>query len=131
MARGLAGADKGLVACSMPRWQVAYLTACTAIVGGTLAYLLCDFGQWPRLLYEPYSRSWLFSAKAPTAATMHYLGMLLWGLSGAICSSALTLVVCKRSGRTLSDRTMQLIGAWSLTLVGFCGLYFLWGLWPF
>ncbi len=116
---------------SMPRWQVAYLTACMAIMGGTLFYLLCDFGSWPRLMYEPYAREWLFDDKAPSAATMHYPGMLLWGLSGAICMATLTVVIAKKIPRSLSDRTLQLVGGWTITLSAFCGLYFLWGLWPF
>jgi len=82
-------------------------------------------------MYEPYSREWIFDNQAPTTATMQYPGMLLWGLSGGICSAALTLVLAKRAKKPWTDSTLQLIGAWTLTSSVFCGLYFLWGLWPF
>ncbi len=102
-----------------------------AVIGGSLAYLLCDFGQWPLLMYEPYERQWFVATEAPTPATMLYLGMLLWGVGGAIVSAAISVLVCSRLKPALADSTLQLMGGWALTSCGICGLYYLWGLWPF
>jgi hypothetical protein len=102
-----------------------------AVVGGAIAYLLCDFGGWPMLMYEPYEHEWLVARMPPTAAAMVYPGMILWGFCGALSSSALTLVVASRVSRPASDSLLRLVGGWALTSVLVTALYFLWGLWPF
>ena len=115
----------------MPRWQVAYLAGCMAVVGGAIAYLMCDFGGWPMLMYEPYEDRWLVARMPPTTAAMVYPGMILWGACGALVSSALTLVIASRVSWKPSDSALQLVGGWALTSVLVTALYFLWGLWPF
>jgi hypothetical protein len=102
-----------------------------AVIGGALAYLLCDFGEWPKLMYDVYEREWLVASKPPAASVMVYPGMILWGLCGATTSAALCVALAQRSKRELSASFLQLVAGWALSAVGLTALYFLWGLWPF
>ena len=102
-----------------------------AVIGGSLCYLLSDFGSWPMLMYEPYERAWLVASEPPSASAMLYPGMLLWGGCGALVSAAGGLVVLSRRERALADTTITLLGLWAMSAVGFTAMYFLWGLWPF
>ena len=102
-----------------------------AVIGGALCYMLCDFGQWPLLMYEPYERTWMVASRSPSAAAMLYPGMLLWGLCGGLASAAASLVILSRRRRDLSPSAIALLGLWALSSVAFTALYFLWGLWPF
>ena len=115
----------------MPRWQVAYLAGCMALAGGALAYLLCDFGGWPMLMYDPYKHEWLVASKPPAPTVLIYPGMMLWGFCGAMTSAALSVVAGQRRRTPLSDGALLLAGAWGITAVLIAALYFLWGLWPF
>ena len=115
----------------MPRYQVAYLASCVAAIGGTLFYLLCDFGQWPLLMYDPYLHQWLIAEVAPSAAVMVYPGMILWGFCGAISAAALTLILASRVSWKPSSTALNLLGGWALISFVVTALYFLWGLWPF
>ncbi len=102
-----------------------------ALAGGALAYLLCDFGKWPMLMYEVYGREWLVASKPPAPSVMVYPGMMLWGFCGAMTSAALGVAVGQRRRKALSEATLRLAGAWAITAVLVTALYFLWGLWPF
>lgn len=117
------------------KWQFGYLAACAAVVFGSLAYFLCDFGAWPRLMYLPYEREWIVASALPSSSAMVYPGMLVWGAAGAFFGAAATLVVGivrNRGGeRPLRPATLHLWAAWSLTAFSFTALYFFWGLWPF
>src|SRR5690606_19582012 len=109
----------------------AYLAACAAVIGGSLAYVLCDFGQWPMLMLLPYEGEWAFGAEAPDPAAMPYPGMLVWGALGAALAGALAWAVAGRRREPVSDTALSLAGGWALTAAGFAGAYYFWGLWPF
>lgn len=102
-----------------------------AVVGGALAYLLCDFGEWPLLMYDVNAHRWLVASQAPATSVMVYPGMILWGLCGASSSAALCVAVAKRHKSEMSAASLQLAAGWSLSAALVCALYFLWGLWPF
>jgi len=114
----------------VPRWQQRFLAACGGIVGYCLAYVLCDFGKWPRLAYSPLDHAWRMTS-SPAPLEMSYLGMVLWGLGGALVGAGIVSVAARLVGRELSASVDRLAGAWALTAVGFAGLYFTWALWPF
>jgi len=113
------------------REHVAYAAACMAVIGGALLYMLCDFGGWPLLVYEPYEHAWVVASSAPSAAAMLFPGMLLWGLCGALVCAAPTLVLLSSRKKPLPASAMTLLGAWAVSATVFTALYFLWGLWPF
>lgn len=102
-----------------------------AVVGGALAYLLCDFGGWPLLMYEPYEREWLLANMPPATSVMVFPGMILWGMCGATTSAAITVVVAGKVSWRPSDAALHLVGGWALTTSLVAALYFLWSLWPF
>ena len=120
-----------VVGCGVPRAQVAYVVACLAVIGGSLGYMLCDFGGWPLLVYEPFARSWQVTSSPPSAAAILYPGMLLWGLCGSLVFAAIGVVVASRRATALSGPSVSLLGAWAVSSVAFVSMYFLWGLWPF
>jgi hypothetical protein len=108
-----------------------YLAATAAIVGFALVVAMCDFGQWPRILYWPYRRSWSVGVPGPEQIVIGYWGTWLWGASGAL---VLAVVVWLASGwwrRSVSDPVLRLAGAWAITAVGLSAGYYLWNLWPF
>ena len=115
----------------MPPEQRSYVVACVALCGGALCYMLCDFGQWPTLMYEPYQEQFFVARQPPSAATMAYPGMLLWGVVGWIVAAVLAILGSSRISKPLSRARMALLGLWTLTLVLLVAGYFLWGLWPF
>jgi hypothetical protein len=113
----------------MPRAHRAYLIATCAIIGGAFAYAACEWGRWPRLIYAPLAGGvTLDTATSPTA--MAYLGIVAWGIGGAGCGALVGAAIAAAVRRPLSDRWIQLFGAWAITALLLAGLYFTWGLWP-
>lgn len=102
-----------------------------AVTFGALAYLLCDFGEWPLLMYDVNAHNWIVATQPPAASVMVYPGMILWGLCGGTSSAALCVAVGSRRKRELSSASLQLAAGWALSAVVVSALYFLWGLWPF
>ena len=102
-----------------------------AVAFGALAYLLCDFGEWPLLMYDVNAHNWIVATQPPAGSVMAYPGMILWGLCGGTISAALCVAVGRRRKRELSAASLQLAAGWALSAVVFSALYFLWGLWPF
>jgi hypothetical protein len=114
----------------MPAWQRRYLVASAAIIGYCVAYVVCDFGGFRKLTYEPLERSWHFTNQ-PTPLSMGYLGIVLWGAGGALVCGALAYGATRRFDRELPKRVYTFMGAWALTAFGYAGLYYTWGLGPF
>jgi hypothetical protein len=111
-----------------PRWQRAYVVATCAIIGGAFAYAACDWGHWPRLTYHPLSGT--FTMRTTAAISMPYLGTVAWGLGGAICGALLGAIGVRLVPRVWAPRTLQLLGAWSITAILLAGWYYTWNLWP-
>jgi len=106
------------------------MIACSAVGGFALAYTLCDFASWPRVVYAPVEHSWRLT-EAPRPLESGYLGLVLWGLGGALVLAAVVALATRMVGRELSHTWNQLVAAWTLTAFAYAGLYFTWGLWPF
>jgi hypothetical protein len=115
----------------MVRWQRAYLSACAALIGGCLAYALCDFLAWPRLTYFPLEHDWRLASGSSGAIGSSYLGMVLWGVSGAAVAGIVTWLLLGTVRRTVSERWLGLAGAWAASALILGGLYFTWKEWPF
>lgn len=111
------------------RWRRRYAIAVAAVIGGALAYGLCDWGQWPRLTLEPYGGSWSWPGGPTRTVPINYFGGLLWGAGGAVVGGAIGAVLGPRLAQTKATR--GLTTAWALTAVALVALYFLWTLWPF
>jgi hypothetical protein len=115
----------------MPRHQIAYVASCMAVMVGALCYMLCDFGSWPMLMYEPYEREWVMTSQMPSMVAMAYPGMMVWGLCGAASGAAVTVLGLSQRKKEMSPAALRLVGAWALTSAIVACVYFLWGLWPF
>lgn len=115
----------------MPRWQRAYFAVCTAIAGFAIAYVMCDYAQWPRLTYFPVEREWRFVAGYPGRVPMAYVGTVLWGVGGAMLGAASAWIATRFIDRELSRRWTNLFGAWALAAFAYAGVYYTWSLWPF
>jgi hypothetical protein len=116
----------------MPRWQRAYVVAACALIGAAFAYALCDWAQWPRLAYLPVVEELTMHPRGDAVA-ITYLGNLAWGLGGAASGTlvgAAVCAVCALAKRSLSGRTLRLLGAWAITAVVMAGLYYTWTVWP-
>jgi hypothetical protein len=112
----------------MPRQQRAYVIAMCAIIGGAFAYAACEWGQWPRLGYEPLQERWTFERSH--AIRMLYIGIVLWGIGGLVCGALVGAGLTKIFPRTWSDLVLRLFGAWAITAILLAGSYFTWSLWP-
>jgi len=115
----------------VPRWQVVYAAVMTAILGWSIAYVLCDWAGWPRLTYFPYEHAWRFVAGKAGQVPMNYVGTILWGLSGGLVGAALGAVGARLWRRPLPQRAIALLGAWAMTAFLYAGSYYMWNLWPF
>jgi len=113
----------------MPRWQRAYVIATCAVIGGALAYTLCDWGSWPKLTYLPITGELALHAP-PDAVAMAYPGIALWGACGAACGALAGALLARIARRPWPDRTLQLFGAWAITAILLAGAYYTWNLWP-
>jgi len=113
----------------MPRWQRAYAIAMCALIGGALAYTLCEWAQWPRLTYKPLTGEIVVRSHVIGVA-MTYFGTIAWGLGGAALGALVAAGACAAWKRPAPDRVLRLLGAWAITAILLAGLYFTWTLWP-
>jgi hypothetical protein len=115
-------------------FQRAYLVACCAIIGGSLAYWLAHWAELPVLLYVPLQRRWTFEPPLTTPA-ITYFGLLLWGgagtLCGALAGAGIDAAANAALRRPLSASALRLFGAWAITAFVLTGWYYTWNLWPF
>ena len=112
----------------MPRAERAYVIAMCAIIGGAFAYAACEWGLWPRLIYYPLAGDFTFTPRA--GVSMAYLGIVAWGIGGAICGALVGALLCRAVPRPWPNRAYHLFGAWAITAIVLAGGYFTWGLWP-
>jgi hypothetical protein len=119
------------VSPAVPAWQRTYLTACAGIIGFALAYVLCDYAEWPRLTYFPYERTWAFVTRSPSPVPANYVGTILWGMGGALVGSGCAYLLLGLGRRGWPDRWLRLAGGWAVAAFLYAGLYFTWNLWPF
>jgi hypothetical protein len=113
----------------MPRWQRAYAIATCSLIGAALAYALCDWSQWPRLTYLPLTETWTMRPPG-NAIAITYPGNIAWGLGGAACGALIGSAVVAVFHKSLPERALQLLGAWSITAILLAGTYFTWTVWP-
>jgi hypothetical protein len=99
-----------------------------ALIGGAFAYAACAWGRWPHLAYTPMSETLSFGRS--NAITIHYFGILLWGLGGAVCGAGVGALLCRVAPRAWPERVLHLFGAWAITAILLAGGYFTWTLWP-
>lgn len=115
----------------MPRWQRVYLAATCAVIGFAVAYALCEYAQWPRLVYSPLDGE-LGLGRPPIARDqVGYFGLVLWGAGGALLSGGAAYAASLARRRPLSPQLLRLLGGWALTAVVLCGAFYTWSLWPF
>jgi hypothetical protein len=114
----------------VPVWQRRYLTVCAAVIGYCIGYVLCDFASWPRLTYAPLDHAFRMT-ESPGPLESNYIGIVLWGVSGALLAGGIVAVATKYVRRPLSATWNNLAAAWAFTAFGYAGLYYTWGLWPF
>lgn len=113
----------------MPRWQRAYVLATCAIIAAAVAYVACDWGQWPRLAYLPLTGA-LTLHPPPGVLAISYWGSIAWGLGGAACGLLVGALLCAVVARPWPPRALQLFGAWAITAILLAGAYESWNLWP-
>jgi len=117
------------VNAGMPRWQRAYVVAMCAIIAAAFAYTACDWGRWPRIVYQPLTSEVTMSAK-PGAIAIGYFGAVAWGLGGAAVGMVIGWALCMVGKREWPARTLHLFGAWAITAVLLAGSYYTWNLYP-
>ena len=116
----------------MPGWQRTYLAACAAVIGFAMAYTLCEYALWPRLIYAPVEGVWLMGRPPVGREEVGYLGLVLWGAGGAaVAWTATQLVTRLLVRRPASTRLLRLFGGWAITAVFLAGAFYTWSLWPF
>jgi hypothetical protein len=115
----------------VPRWQLRYAIACTAIAGWSIAYALASWGQWPRLIYDPLAHSWALRSRPGGPIPIDYWGLIAWGAGGLILGALIALLFSRLYRRPLPRLALGLLGAWALTAFLYAGTYFTWTLWPF
>lgn len=107
-----------------------FVALCVGLTLASLCYVLCDAYAWPRLTYFPYENQWGWRTKAPNAAPMLYVGMMLWAAVGFATGLTATWGWYRAVRRAPSPATQRLWGGWALTAVALAGAYFWWNLWP-
>jgi hypothetical protein len=115
----------------VPGWQRTYLAACAAVIGFAMAYTLCEYALWPRLIYAPVERDWFMGRPPVGREEVGYLGLVLWGLGGAAVGWLGMMVGTRLVGRPVGRRLLRLAGGWALTAVFLAGAFYTWSLWPF
>ena len=93
-------------AAQAPPWQRVYVIAALAIIGGTIAYGMCDWGGWTRLQHDPYTGAWWWADGPTQKVAINYYGMLLWALGGAAVGGALAAVALRVVRRPLRRRVL-------------------------
>lgn len=111
----------------MPRWQRVFVIAAFGLIGAAFAYAACDWGQWPRLAYLPVDGA-LTMKTPPGAISMMYLGIIAWGIGGALTGALAGVLACAVWTKPLPDRVLQLAGAWAITAILLAGSYYTWHL---
>jgi hypothetical protein len=96
---------------------------CGAIIGYALGYAAPIYARLPHLHYDPIARAWRWTVDAG-AIPMGYLGLVAYGLAGAVIGAALFALIPFRRERT------GLVGAWTLTTLALVAAYFTWNNWP-
>jgi hypothetical protein len=107
----------------------AYFSGCAALIGFAFGYALPSYARLPRAFYDPIARRWHFVAKMGPIP-MGYVGLILWGIAGAIVAAALAGVITARLTREPSERSYALWGAWAMSAVAVVLGYFAWNNWP-
>ena len=77
-----------------PRWQTVQVIACAAVIGWTMAYVLCDWSGWPRYTFDPYDGAWLWTRGPTPRVPINYMGGLLWGAGGAAVAMLIAVGGC-------------------------------------
>ncbi len=114
-----------------PSWQRVYVIATAAIIGGSLAYFLCDWGGWTRLQYDPYTGAWWWQDGPTQKVAINYYGTVLWALGGGAVGGAVAALALRLHRRPLPSEAIAVLAAWALTGFALGGLYYVWTLWPF
>ncbi|MBP6631832.1 MAG: hypothetical protein KA297_20505 [Kofleriaceae bacterium] len=107
------------------------LVAAAACVGFCLGLTLCDYGGWPRVIYQPYQHTWSIGAEPPPGVAMLFFGTLLWALAAAVLAAMVTAVCLRGWRRPIASRVVWLATAWAGTALLLAAGYFLWSLFPF
>jgi hypothetical protein len=115
----------------MPPWQRTYLVACALVTGFAVAYALCDYASWPRLIYAPVDGSLRLDEPPIGRDEVGYLGMVAWGAGGALLGGLAAFAAARAIRGPLPARWLRLAGAWALTAVLLTGAFHTWSLWPF
>jgi sterol desaturase/sphingolipid hydroxylase (fatty acid hydroxylase superfamily) len=106
-----------------------YFTAAAALVGFALGYALPVYARLPTPYYDPLARRWGFGRDFG-AIPMGYLGLVAWGLAGALLAAALIALVAGRARTPPSERAYVLAAAWALAIPALVVAYFTWNNWP-
>jgi hypothetical protein len=112
------------------------------MIGAVIAYVLSDFGDWPRLTYWPVRGQWSLESGHHSEA-IRYWGGILWALGGAAIGLLIGLTLQQLARRIFKGSSEQsnlsnplivnmitLVGAWSIGALGLGVVYFIWMLWP-
>ena len=108
---------------SMRRWYVA---GCAAVIAYMLAYMTVDYAKLPRLVYDQLRHSWSFAV--PTGLPSGFVGQWLWATAAAAAVGGATFGLLGK--RSVSERTLGFMLAWTLTAVALAAAYFAWMNWP-
>ncbi len=114
-----------------PGWQRVHAIATAAVIGGTLAYALCDWAGWTRLQHDPYDGAWWWQDGPTQRVPINYYGALLWAAGGAVAGGGVAMIGTALYRRPLPAALVAVLAAWALTGVALAGLYYTWNLWPF
>jgi hypothetical protein len=106
-----------------------YTAVCSALIGFALFYTLPIYARLPRSFYDPVNRRWFFAANA-TPIPMGYVGMIVWGIAGALICGGVAMVLGSRRKNAPGDRLFSLGAAWTLTAIAIVIGYFTWNNWP-
>jgi hypothetical protein len=115
----------------VPAWQRTYLVACAALIGFAIAYALCDYAGWPRLVYAPLEGALRLERPPIGRNEVGYLGMVAWGAGGGLVAGLAATAAARARRRPLPGRWLRIVGAWALTAVLLAGAFHTWSLWPF
>jgi len=117
-------------AAPVPRWQRVYVAACAGAAAFCLAYGAADYLHLPRLFHYQVERVFRFEVRAQGSAPAGYVGLWLWALAAGALAAALGYGIVRARGRAVSDATLALWLAWTLTAFAFVGAYFTWNNFP-